>query len=203
MLKKVLKMIGKLETRAKKSDVGQLAVGTSLSTKIRNAIADLEGRAKEHDAVAAAARQAAQRLRDQLHIDTPTKPVSKPATPPAVKKPAPAGKKPTPKAKPVQKAAPVKKTTATPKAVTKAPTKPTTKSKAHPTLAQAIRHVLETRRKANAGGVKARQLHAEVQQAGYRFGGDNTENQMNYLNKTLRQNSAQFKRAGDGLVALA
>lgn len=203
MLKKVLKAIAKLEARAKKSDAAQLAVGTSLSAKLRNAIADLEGRAKEHDAVAAAARQSAQRLRDQLHIDTPAKPVSKPVTPPPVKKPAPGRKKPTPKAKPIPKAAPVKKPTATPKTLTKAPAKPATKSKTSPTLAEAIQHVLKTRRDAKASGVNARLLREEVQQAGYRFGGDNVENQMNYLHKTLRQNSARFKRAADGLIALA
>ena len=202
MLKKVLKAIAKLEARAKKSDTAQLAVGTSLSAKVRNAIADLEGRAKEHDAVAAAARKAAQRLRDQLYIKTPDKPASKTDAPPPMKKPAPTRKKPTAKAKLVPKAAADKKTGATPKAATKSPAKPTTKSKARPTLAQAIQHVLETRRNANAGGVKAHQLHAEVQQAGYRFGGNNRENQMNYVNKTLRQNSAQFKRAGDGSIAL-
>ena len=58
MLKKVLKAIAKLEARAKKSDAAQLSVGTSLSTQLRNAVVDLEGRAQAHDAAAAAARQA-------------------------------------------------------------------------------------------------------------------------------------------------
>ena len=194
MLKKVLKAIAKLEARAKKSDAAQLSVGTSLSTQLRNAVVDLEGRAKEHDAASAAARQAAQRLRDQLRINTPLNPPSKPATPPAVEKPAP-------KAKPLQK--PIKKPAATPKAVTKAPATPATQSTASPTLAEAIEHVLKTRRDAHAGSVMARQLHAEVQQAGYRFGGNKVENQMNYLHKTLRQNSTRFKRAADGGLSIA
>lgn len=196
MLKKVLKAIAKLEARAKKSDAAQLSVGTSLSTQLRNAVVDLEGRAQAHDAVAAAARQAAQRLRDQLRIDTPLNPPSKPAIPPAVEKPAP-------KAKPVHKTVSIKKPTATPKAVTKAPATPATQSKASPTLAEAIEHVLKTRRDAHAGSVMARQLHTEVQQAGYRFGGNKVENQMNYLHKTLRQNSTRFKRAADGGLSIA
>ena len=189
MLKKVFKAIAKLEARAKKSDAAQLSVGTSLSTQLRNAVVDLEGRAQAHDAVAAAARQAAQRLRDQLRIDTPVNPPSKPATPPAVEKPAPRMEKPAPKATPVQKAVPIKK--------------PATQSTASPTLAEAIEHVLKTRRDAHAGSVMARQLHAEVQQAGYRFGGNKVENQMNYLHKTLRQNSTRFKRAADGGLSIA
>ena len=193
MLKKVFKAIAKLEARAKKSDAAQLSVGTSLSTQLRNAVVDLEGRAQAHDAAAAAARQAAQRLRDQLRIDTPVNPPSKPATPPAVEKPAPRMEKPAPKATPVQKAVPIKKPAAT----------PATKSTASPTLAEAIEHVLKTRRDAHAGSVMARQLHAEVQQAGYRFGGNKVENQMNYLHKTLRQNSTRFKRAADGGLSIA
>ena len=193
MLKKVLKAIAKLEARAKKSDAAQLSVGTSLSTQLRNAVVDLEGRAQAHDAVAAAARQAAQRLRDQLRIDTPVNPPSKPTTPPAVEKPASRMEKPAPKTKPVQKAVPIKKPAAT----------PATKSTASPTLAEAIEHVLKTRREAHAGSVMARQLHAEVQQAGYRFGGNKVENQMNYLHKTLRQNSTRFKRDADGGLSIA
>ena len=203
MLKKVFKAIAKLEARAKKSDAAQLSVGTSLSTQLRNAVVDLEGRAQAHDAVAAAARQAAQRLRDQLRIDMPVNPPSKPATPPAVEKPAPRMEKPAPKAKPVHKAVPIKKPAAPPKAVTKAPATPATQSTASPTLAEAIEHVLKTRRDAHAGSVMARQLHAEVQQAGYRFGGNKVENQMNYLHKTLRQNSTRFKRAADGGLSIA
>ena len=209
MLKKVLKAIAKLEARAKTSDAAQLAVGSSLSAKLRNAIADLESRAKEHDAVAAAARQASQRLRDQLQMGTPVEPPRQSVAPAPVKKRTPSRNKPAPKSTPtpIPKAAPAKKPTATPKALPKAAapikSKPASKSKTSPTLADAILHVLEARRDQNAGGVKARQLHAEVQQAGYRFGGNNIENQMNYLNKTLRQHSARYKRAADGMVTLA
>ena len=69
-------------------------------------------------------------------------------------------------------------------------------------MADAIGHVLKARREQNVGGVKSRQLHGEVQQAGYRFGGTNVENQLNYLNKTLRANNGRFKRDATGMIVL-
>ena len=83
------------------------------------------------------------------------------------------------------------------------PTEPAAKSKGSPTLADAVQYVLKTRHEQNAGGVKARQLYDEVQQAGYKFGGSNVKNRMNYLNKTLRQHASRFKRALDGTMSLA
>lgn len=134
--------------------------------------------------------------------------------PPAVKPAAKAQPAKLPRTvKPKSKTAPVKKAGSTstpaataPKALTtkaKPPIKPAIKRKAAPTLADAIQHVLKSRQDQNAGAVKARQLHGEVQQAGYRFGGNNVENQMNYLHKTLRQHASRFKRGADGTIALA
>ena len=64
-------------------------------------------------------------------------------------------------------------------------------------------HVLKAYQAAKAGGVNARRLHTDVQTAGYVFGGNNLDNQMNYLNKTVRKHAARFKRGADGLIALA
>ena len=65
---------------------------------------------------------------------------------------------PAPKANPVKKIVPAKKTTAKPNAVTKALAKTAVKSAGSPAPADAIQHVFRTRRDANAGGVKAPQL---------------------------------------------
>jgi hypothetical protein len=201
MLKKVLKAVAKLEARAKNSDAAKLATGSSLTKKLRNAIVDLEGRAKEHNLAADLARDAARQLRQLLKVGAPITNVP-------VTAPAPAEKNSSVRAKPVKpphtsesvnKASPVKKAGPGKKATTKAKSPA---SKNTPTLADAIHHALKSRQDQNAGGVKARQLHAEIQQAGYRFGGNNVENQMNYLHKTLRQHAARFKRATDGTIAL-
>ncbi len=217
MLKKVFKAVAELKARANKRGVAELDAGSSLYKKIRRTIDDLEGRAKEHDLAAGTAREAAQQLRKLLAVGAPTTkaitvPPLKKTTPVAKAKPAapPSMKNPAPQAKPVKKAVPAKKASAPPKAIPIAtpkaspsvPAKSTTKSNARPTLAEAVQHVLKTRRDANAGGVNARQLYAEVQQAGYQFGGNNVENRMNYLHKTLRQNSTRFKRTADGSVTL-
>lgn len=203
MLRKVMKAIAKLEARAKPSSPSDRAVGTSLSKKLRATIADLDGRAKEHDLAASAVREAAQRLRGLLQRDASAK---RPRTPVATaKKPAtktPPMKNPTPAAKP---SAPVQKKTRAPKAATKrpAPASAAAKSKIGPTLAHAIHHVLKSRHDQKSGGATARQLLAEVQQAGYQFGGDNVENRLNYLHKTLRQNSNRINRDAAGLIHLA
>ena len=217
MLKKVLKAVAVLQVRATKNANAGLVDGTPMSKKLRKAILDLEGRAKEHDFAAGMAREAALHLRDLLKVGAPTaksattKPpttVNQPATKAkvvAVKKAAakpnaktmgkPALKPPTTVNPPTTKAKVV--------AVKKAAAKPKAKTRGKPTLAAAIAHVLETRRHESAGGVKASQLYAEVQQAGYQFGGSNVENRMNYLHKTLRQHKTRFKRAVDGTIALA
>ena len=211
MLKKVLKAVAKLQARAKTNGAASLDAGSSLTKKLRTAIADLDARAKDHDFAAELARDAARQLRQLLAVNA-TKVVT--PKPPAVKPAAKAQPAKLPRTvKPKSKTAPVKKAGSTstsastaPKALTtkaKPPIKPAIKRKAAPTLADAIQHVLKSRQDQNAGAVKARQLHGEVQQAGYRFGGNNVENQMNYLHKTLRQHATRFKRAADGTIALA
>jgi hypothetical protein len=209
MLKKVLKAVAKLQAQAKNSDATKLSADSSLAKKLRNAIADLETRAKDHDFAADLARDAARQLRQLMSVgttnDTLPKPVTnKPATnakpaklPRAVKAKAVAPQKITP----VKKAVPT--STSAPTAKAKSSAKSAARSKAAPTLADAIHHVLKSRQDQNVGGAKARQLHVEVLQAGYRFGGNNVENQMNYLHKTLRQHAARFKRGADGRIALA
>lgn len=209
MLKKVLKGVAKLQAQAKNSDATTLSADSSLTEKLRNAIADLETRAKDHDFAADLARDAARQLRQLMSVgkvnDTPPKPVAK--KPAAKAKPAKLPR--TVKAKTVvpKKATPAKKAISTsapaPTAKAKSPTKVTAQSKGAPTLADAIHHVLKSRQDQNAGGAKAKQLHVEVLQAGYRFGGNNVENQMNYLHKTLRQHAGRFKRGADGTIALA
>ena len=212
MLKKVLKAVAKLNARATTAGAASLDAGSSLTKKLRSAIADLDARAKNHDVAADLARDAARRLRLLLAVEATKVAAPKPASvkPAAKAKPAklPRAVKPTPKAAP--KAGPIKNAISSPTPATtattaksKPPTKSVTKSKTAPTLADAIQHVLKSRQDQNAGAVKARQLHSEVQQAGYRFGGNNIENQLNYLHKTLRQHATRFKRAADGTIALA
>jgi hypothetical protein len=70
------------------------------------------------------------------------------------------------------------------------------------TLARALTQVMEAHRKAKRRGVSAKQLLADVLATGFRFGGANKENNMNYLYKTLRRNKT-FKKVGDGLFGLA
>ena len=191
MLRKVMKAIAKLEARAKQTAPNERTVGTSLSKKLRATITDLDSRAKEHDLAASAVREAAQRLRGMLQTDATANRPSTPVATPTAKKPAtkpPAVKKPTP----------------APKAATRRPAPPSAaaKSKTGPTLADAIHHVLKSRHDQNSGGATARQLLVEVQQAGYQFGGQNVENRLNYLHKTLRQNSNRIKRDAAGLISL-
>ena len=209
MLKKVLKAVAKLQARAKTNGAASLDAGSSLTKKLRSALADLEVRAKDHDVAAELARDAARQLRQLLAVDAtkvlaPTPGSVKPA---AKAKPANLPRTIKPVTKAVPKARPVKKAVVTLTSATTAkaqkPTKPATKRKATPTLADAIQHVLKSRQGQNAGAVKSRQLHTEVQQAGYLFGGNNVENQMNYLHKTLRQHATRFKRGADGTIALA
>lgn len=205
MLRKVIKAVAKLEARAKQTAPNERTISTSLSKKLRAKIADLDSRAKEHDLAASAVRKAAQRLRWLLQTDAPAKRPSTPVATSAAKKPAiktTPMKKPTPAPKP---SAPVQKKTPSPKAATKrpAPASAAAKSKTGPTLADAIHHVLKSRHDQKSGGATARQLLAEVQQAGYQFVGDNVENRLNYLHKTLRQNSNRINRDAAGLIHLA
>ena len=152
-----------------------------MSQNLRQTISELEARAKQYEAAAAKSRQAAEQLRELLELDAP---VAKSAKSPA----APVAKKAAGKAKPKQKAAPVKKEKA----------KRGARKGGKPTLAAAIEHVLETRQRENAGGVRASQLYDEIHDAGYRFSGTNKKNNMTYLYKILRQNKSRFAHADDG-----
>ena len=209
MLKKILKAASKLSARASKQDSVQVDDDTPLAKKLRQTIADLTRRATDHDRAAQSARAAATRLSNLLERNAPAPASRTPsvstnaqgAKPKSATPPPP--KKRTSTANVVQKTAMPKQATATNKTKPRAASKPAAPSKASPTLAQAIQHVLKTRFDQNAGGVKAKQLHAEVLQAGYRFGGNNIENQMNYLHKTLRQHVTRFKRNADGTFVLA
>ena len=158
-----------------------------MSQNLRQTISELEARAKQYEVAAAKSRQAAQQLRELLQLDAPAAKSVKVSAPPAAKKP-------TSKAKPKQKLAPVKKA--------KSKAKPVAKSTGKPTLAVAIAHVLDTRHRENAGGVKASQLYEEIHDAGYRFGGTNQKNNMTYLYKILRQNKSRFEHADDGTFSL-
>ena len=162
-----------------------------MSQTIRQTISELETRAKQYEVAAAKSRQAAQQLRELLQLDAPAGSSVKESAPPAAKKP-------TSKAKPKQKMAPVKKA----KSKAKPKAKPVAKSTGRPTLAVAIAHVLDTRHRENAGGVKASQLYEEIHDAGYRFSGSNKKNNMTYLYKILRQNKSRFEHADDGMFSL-
>ena len=162
-----------------------------MSQTIRQTISELETRAKQYEVAAAKSRQASQQLRELLQLDAPAGSSVKVSAPPAAKKP-------TSKAKPKQKLAPVKKT----KSSAKPKAKPVAKSTGKPTLAAAVAHVLDTRLREKAGGVKASQLYEEIHDAGYRFSGNNKKNNMTYLYKILRQNKSRFAHADDGLFSL-
>ena len=162
-----------------------------MSQNLRQTISELEARAKQYEVAAAKSRQAAQQLRELLQLDAPTGSSVKVSAPPAAKKP-------TSQAKPKQKMAPVKKA----KSSAKPKAKPVAKSTGKPTLAAAIAHVLDTRHRENAGGVKATQLYEEIHDAGYRFSGSNKKNNMTYLYKILRQNKSRFAHADDGTFSL-
>jgi hypothetical protein len=156
-----------------------------MSQTLRQTIIELDARAKQYDLAAAKSRQAAQHLRELLQLDAPTGPSAKTTTAPAAKQPATA-RKPAPK-----------KTVAKRKKATS-----TVQSNGKPTLVAAIAHVLETRRDANAGGVKAAQLYDEIHDAGYRFNGANQKNNIRYLYKILRMNTTRFIRSDDGTFSL-
>jgi hypothetical protein len=158
-----------------------------MSKLLRESITELEARAKQYEAAAAQSRQAAQQLRALLQIDAP------------VARSAQTTKTAAPKKSVAKVSSPkiAKKTKAKPA------TKRATRSNGKPTLATAIHHVLETRQREKAGGVKATQLYDEIQQAGYRFAGTNQKNNMTYLYKILRKNKAGIKHSTDGLFSLA
>ncbi len=65
------------------------------------------------------------------------------------------------------------------------------------TLSSALFHVLGQYRQAKKEPVGAKQLYDDVQKAGFKFGGGNVANNMNYLYKTLRR-SKEIKREGEG-----
>lgn len=148
-----------------------------MSQALRQSITELEARAKQYEAAAKQSREAAEQLRALLQLE------------------APAGR-----SGPAAKA--TTKTTGKPTIAKKTKRKARARTNGKPTLAAAILHVLETRQREKAGGVKATQLYDEIQQAGYRFGGNNQKNNMTYLYKTLRQNKADIKHSADGLFSL-
>jgi hypothetical protein len=80
--------------------------------------------------------------------------------------------------------------------------KPAKKANGKLSLSKALAYVLGEYRKAGAASATAQQLIGDIGKAGFRFGGRNPANNMNYLCKTLRTNKA-FKRAGTGKYALA
>lgn len=154
-----------------------------MSQILRQSIAELEARAKQYESAAAQSREAAKQLRDLLQMEAPAVRPSQTSKTPTKKKPV----------------ANISKPIAAKQSKTKRPAKSSVK----PTLAAAVRHVLQTRQREKSGGVKASQLYEEIQQAGYRFGGTNQKYNMTYLYKTLRQNKADIKHSADGLFSLA
>ncbi len=148
-----------------------------MSQALRQSITELEGRANQYEAAAKQSREAAQQLRALLQLEPPASRGGQSTKAPA-------------------------KTISKPTAAKKIKRKTRAKANGKPTLAAAIIHVLETRQREKAGGVKATQLYDEIQQAGYRFGGNNQKNNMTYLYKTLRQNKAAIKHSADGLFSI-
>ena len=153
------------------------------------------------------------------HSTAAPKPENK--SPAKAKPPTVAKKRPAPKdALPVSASIQKSPTTAKPVARTEAPAKkaaapakpavkPTTKERAKPTtgkpvltLKEALRYVLKHHREAKTGPVKGSQLYADIQTAGYKFGSSNRDNNLNYLHKQLRTDSA-FKKIGDAGYVLA
>jgi hypothetical protein len=149
-----------------------------MTQSIRQAIGELQSQLKFHQDTATRLTRAIENLRDLVDIDKGAEPA---------------------KPKPVTKRK--RRKLSASKAKPKASAAKGKKEGKRPTLARALRHVLEEHRKAKTRGVNAKQLFDEIQTAGFRFGGTNHENNMNYLYKTLRRNNA-FKRTGDGLYGL-
>lgn len=184
MLKKSLNAATKLEARATKVGKTSLLEKSKLVEKIRALRKDLENRAKEHDAAAAQARTAAQRLNKLLEV-----------------KIAKAEKKKAAPSKP-------KKSAIKPKAKVKtsngksAATASSRNAKDGPSLAQAIEKVLSPSQGKKNAGITGRQLRTEVEKVGYKFTGDNLQNQMNYLNKVIRSFGTRIKRVADGTLSM-
>ena len=124
-------------------------------------------------------------------------PTARSKTPAKTKPPAPAKQAAAPK--PIAK--PSRKPKSTTAAKPTAPAKPAA-GKPVPTLIEALKYVFNHHRDAKSGPMKAGQLYDDVQAAGYKFGGSDRGNNLNYLNKLLRTNKA-FKKAGDAGYALA
>jgi hypothetical protein len=164
-----------------------------MSKNMQQTIAELETQAKQHEVAAGKARALATELRTLLAV----KPKEAASSPP--KSPA-KGKRPARKKITGKKA----KAPAPKRAATRGNGAATRRGRGgKPTLADHIRHVLEMRRKANAGATSVPQLYEDVQKAGYAFGGGKRENAIRYLRKTLRKHKADFKRSGRGQYALA
>jgi urease accessory protein UreF len=151
-----------------------------MSQHVRQTITELEAHAKRHEDAARQTRDMANRLRALLNEQDAT----------------------TPKKRRSRKA--TKSSTAA-KAKTAAvkSRKARTDSKKNGTsLAAFVQHYLQERANAKAGPAKTADIHAAVQQLGYRFGSKNADNAVHYLRKVLRANKA-FKRTGRGKYALA
>jgi hypothetical protein len=160
-----------------------------MSKSMQQTIAELEAQAKQHESAAGKARALATELRALLAVK-PKEAVSSPTK----------GKRRAGKKAAAKKA----KGPAPKRAVTRGNGAAARRGRGgKPTLADHIRHVLEMRRKANAGATSVPQLYEDVQKAGYAFGGGKRENAIRYLRKTLRKHKAAFKRSGRGLYALA
>ena len=184
MLKKSLNAATKLESRATKVGKTPLPEKSKLVEKMRALWKDLQNRAKEHEAAAAQARAAAQRLSELLDAKTAKAAMKKPA-------------QPSPKIAVVKS----KSQSKTSNGKT-APTSSRRVVKEGPSLAQAIEKVLRSNQGKKIAGIAARQLRTEVEKVGYKFAGDKLENQMNYLNKVLRSFGTRIKRAADGTVSM-
>jgi hypothetical protein len=169
LLKKVLKAVAKLQAKA--GGAGPSDAGSSLTKKLRAAIANLETRAKDYYVTAELVRDAAQQLRLLLAVATSKLAAAKPG---ANAKLAMLPRTVNPSANPIpaMMAVPVKNAASTSTSATEVPTtpianakrlaKPAAKSKSEPTLADTIPDVLKFRQDQNAGAAKAWKLHSEA-----------------------------------------
>jgi septal ring-binding cell division protein DamX len=156
-----------------------------MTQAIQQAIQTLQGQLKHHQEQGARITRAINELQGLTDMGAPTTR----AVPKAASKPVKRRKVRTKKAA-AAKSAPAKTA------------KPAKKANGKLTLSKALAYVLGEHRKAGSANASAQQLMASIGKAGFKFGGKNQENNMNYLYKTLRKNK-QFKRVGDGQYALA
>ena len=148
---------------------------------IQKAIQALQSQQKQHQDSAARLARAIEALRGLIDAKAPA---AKAIAKPVKRKQSKAKRAATVKAAPAKQVAAAKK------------------ANGKPTLAKALAYVLGEHRNAGGAGVGAQQLMQDISQAGFKFGGSNQANNMNYVYKTLRTN-AQFKRVGEGHYVLA